>query len=56
MDKKLIDIVACPICKGKLNYDGEAQELICRFDRLAFPIRDQVPVLIEQEARIIPLE
>lgn len=56
MDKKLIDIIACPLCKGTLHYDKAKQELICLFDRLAFPIRDDIPVMLENEARIIPLE
>jgi hypothetical protein len=51
MDKRLLDILACPICKGPLRYDKEAQELICKVDRLAFPIRDDIPVMLEEEAR-----
>jgi len=51
MDKKLLDILVCPICKGKLIYDKKAQELICAVDRLAFPIRDDIPVMLEEEAR-----
>ncbi|HID46715.1 MAG TPA: Trm112 family protein [Chromatiaceae bacterium] len=51
MDKKLLDILVCPICKGKLIYKKSAQELICKVDRLAFPIRDGIPVMLEQEAR-----
>ncbi len=54
MDRKLIDILVCPLCKGKLLFKKE--ELICRFDRLAFPIRDDIPVMLEQEARVISLE
>lgn len=54
MDKRLLEILVCPLCKGKLIYKDE--ELICRFDRLAYPIRDGVPVMLEQEARLIPLE
>lgn len=50
----LLDILVCPLCKGKLLYDHETQELICRFDKLAFPIRDDVPIMLESEAR--PLE
>lgn len=56
MDTKLLEIVACPVCKGKLTYEKSAQELICQVDRLAYPIRNQVPILIEQDARVIPLE
>ena len=51
MDKRLLDILVCPICKGKLVYDKSAHELICRVDRLAFPIRDDIPVMLEDEAR-----
>ena len=56
MDKKLLDILACPLCKGPLVYRKEAQELICKADRLAFPIRDDIPVMLEEEARRIPLD
>lgn len=56
MDKKLLDIIACPLCKGKLDYNKTKQELICNFDRLAFPIRDDIPVMLEQDARVIPLD
>ena len=51
MDKKLLDILVCPICKGKLYYDKQAAELICRGDRLAFPIKDDIPVMLQDEAR-----
>ncbi len=44
-------MLVCPNCKGKLKLDNEAQELLCTFDGLAFPIRDGVPVMLEQEAR-----
>lgn len=54
MDKKLLDILACPICKGKLVYLKDAKELICKADRLAYPIRDNIPVMLVDEAR--PLE
>lgn len=56
MDKKLLDILACPVCKGPLKYDREKQELICKADRLAYPVRDDIPVMLEDEARRIPLE
>ncbi|MDD8057862.1 MULTISPECIES: Trm112 family protein [Shewanella] len=49
-DKKLLEIVACPVCKGKLEYDKEAQQLICKFDKLAYPITDGIPVLLENRA------
>ncbi len=51
MDKKLLDILVCPICKGPLVYKKTTQELICKADRLAYPIRDDIPVMLEQEAR-----
>jgi len=54
MDKQLFAILVCPLCKGKLSM--HANELICRFDRLAYPIRDGIPVMLEQEARVISLE
>lgn len=53
MDKKLLDILACPICKGELKFDKEHNELICKKDRLAFPIRDDIPVMLESEARVL---
>ncbi len=53
MDKKLLDILACPICKGKLDYRKDKKELICHFDRLAYPIRDDIPVMLEDEARAL---
>lgn len=51
MDKKLLDILVCPICKGPLSYDKTKAELVCRADRLAYPIRDDIPVMLEDEAR-----
>ncbi|MGZ8137037.1 MAG: Trm112 family protein [Methylococcaceae bacterium] len=56
IDKKLLDILACPICKSRLRYDKNRQELICRADRLAFPIRDDIPVMLEDEARELSSE
>lgn len=56
MDKKLLEILVCPICKGKLVYKGVAGELICKIDRVAFPIRDGIPVMLEQEARQLPAD
>jgi len=53
MDKALLEILACPLCKGELRYDQNKQELICRFDGLAFPVRDGIPVMLEEEARIL---
>ena len=56
IDKKLLDILACPLCKSPLHYDKVADELICRADRLAFPVRDDSPVMIEDEARQLSSE
>lgn len=56
MNKKLLEILVCPICKGELIYRKEQQELICRADRLAYPVRDDIPVMLESEARRISLE
>jgi uncharacterized protein YbaR (Trm112 family) len=56
MDKKLLDILACPLCKSPLVYDKAKQELICKADRLAFPIRDDIPVMLEDEARELTLD
>lgn len=53
MDSKLLDILVCPICKGPLVYHKAVQELICKADRLAFPIRDDIPVMLESEARTL---
>lgn len=55
-NKQLLDIIACPICKGKLLYQAEQNELVCAFDRLAFPVRDNIPVLLENEGRTLSLE
>jgi uncharacterized protein YbaR (Trm112 family) len=50
-DTKLMEILACPVCKGKLDYDKTHQELICKFDKLAYAIDKDIPVLLENEAR-----
>jgi len=54
VDKKLLEILVCPLCKGKLLLKKD--ELICGFDRLAYPIRDGIPVMLEPEARTLSLE
>ena len=51
MDARLLNILACPLCKGPLDHDRLKAELRCRVDRLAFPIRDGIPVMLESEAR-----
>jgi uncharacterized protein YbaR (Trm112 family) len=56
MDKKLLDILVCPVTKGPLIYDKDKQELISRAARLAYPIRDGIPVMLEEEARRISEE
>ncbi len=56
MDKKLLDILACPVCKGPLIYQKEKNELICKADRLAYPVKDDIPVMLEEEARLIPAD
>lgn len=52
----LTEILACPLCKGKLKYSAKQAELICTFDKLAFPVHDQVPVMLETEARQLTTE
>ncbi len=56
MDSKLLDILACPLCKGPLLYKKADAELICKPCRLAFPIKDDIPMMLEDEARKIPPE
>lgn len=51
MDSRLLDILVCPICKGPLVYRKSERELVCKADRLAFPVRDDIPVMLEEEAR-----
>lgn len=51
MDSKLLDILVCPICKGPLVYIKARQELICKADRLAYPVKDGIPVMLEDDAR-----
>ena len=51
MKNKLIEILACPICKGELIFDSANQELICQFDRVAYPVIDDIPVMLENRAR-----
>ena len=56
MDKKLLDILVCPVCKGPLKLMKEQNELLCKADRLAYPIRDDIPVMLEDEARHVTAE
>ena len=50
MYKKLLDIIACPLCKGPVEYQADPEALVCKADRLAYPVRDGVPVMLEEEA------
>jgi uncharacterized protein YbaR (Trm112 family) len=56
VDPRLLEILVCPLCKGKLTYRKEASELICKADRLAYPVKDDIPVMLEEEARKLPPE
>lgn len=56
MDHRLLEIIACPVCNGKLYYSQDKQELVANLMALAFPLRDGIPVLLETEARPLALE
>lgn len=56
MDGKLLEILACPLCKGPLAYKKTQGELVCKPCRLAYPVRDDIPVMLEDEARKLPPE
>lgn len=56
MDKKLLDILACPICKQPVVYNKDKKELICKLDRLAYPVKDNIPVMLEDEARRLEVD
>jgi len=53
MDSKLLEILVCPLCKGPLAWHKDVAELVCKADRLAFPVRDGIPVMLEEEARTL---
>ncbi|MEX1666375.1 Trm112 family protein [Zhongshania arctica] len=53
IDKKLLEILVCPVSKAPLDYDEQRNELICRASGLAYPIRDGIPVMLESEARVL---
>ncbi|WP_338517634.1 Trm112 family protein [Alteromonas gracilis] len=55
-DKKLLEVLACPVCKGKLVLSDDNSQLICRFDRLAYDIKEGIPVLIESKATTLSLD
>lgn len=56
VDPRLLEILVCPLCKGKLVYRRQAGELICKGDRLGYPVKDGIPVMLEEEARKLPPE
>jgi len=56
VDSKLLDILVCPLCKGPLVYRKAENELICKACRLGYPIKDGIPVMLEDEARKLPAE
>lgn len=56
MDANLLEILVCPICKGRLVYRKAEGELICKVDRLAYPVRDGIPVMLVEEARELPAD
>lgn len=56
IDKKLLDILVCPVSKAPLQYDEAKQELVCKASGLAYPIRDDIPVMLESEARQLSAE
>jgi uncharacterized protein YbaR (Trm112 family) len=51
MDPKLLEILVCPLCKGPLAWKKDERELVCKADRLAYPVKDDIPVMLEDEAR-----
>jgi uncharacterized protein YbaR (Trm112 family) len=53
MDPKLLEILVCPICKGPLLWNRESLELVCKADRLAYPVKNGIPVMLEEEARTL---
>jgi uncharacterized protein YbaR (Trm112 family) len=53
MDPKLLEILVCPLCKGPLVWKRDVLELVCKGDRLAFPVKDDIPVMLEEEARTL---
>lgn len=56
LDHHILEVIACPICNGKLHHDKEKDELVCKFDRLAYPIDEGIPVLLEEKAREVSSE
>ena len=56
MDVKLLEILVCPLCKGPLVYRKSEKELICKPCRLGYPVKDDIPVMLEDEARRLPAD
>ncbi|MFT4172134.1 MAG: Trm112 family protein [Rhodocyclaceae bacterium] len=56
MDPKLLEILVCPVCKGPLDYHKPEQELVCKPCRLAYPVRDGIPVMLADDARALSAE
>ena len=56
MDARLLDILVCPICKSNLEYRKAEKELVCKPCKLAYPIRDDIPIMLEDEARQLPVD
>jgi uncharacterized protein len=56
MDARLLELLVCPLCKGPLEYRKDKAELVCKGCRLAFPVRDDIPIMLEDEARQLPAE
>ena len=54
VDPRLLEILVCPLCKGKLVYRKAAAELVCKADRLGYPVKDAIPAMLEEEARKLP--
>jgi len=56
MDKRLLEILVCPLCKSTLHLDSDKNELFCKADRLAYPIRNDIPVMLVDEARSLSVD
>ncbi len=56
MDKKLLSLLVCPVCKGNLKLDKEKSELVCKVDGLAFNVEDEIPVMMADEARVLSVD
>lgn len=56
MDRRLLDVLVCPVCKAPLVYRKAEQEFVCTADRLAYPIRDGIPVMLPEEARAMEVD